>query len=132
MSRPARRDPLPAVPSAPDRTFVYIVQIHSFVKIGFASNLYVRISNMQVDSPYPVTVISHYEVAKELARRIEKYTHVGFAEHRVSGEWFAISPQDAQDMVARMIGFIGEIAATQAARFAAADAAAESPPGNSR
>lgn len=108
--RAVRRPPLPAVPTSPDRTFVYIAQIHDFVKIGMAANLYVRMSNMQVDSPYPVTVVSHYEVAKELARRIEKYAHVSFAEHRVSGEWFAISPQAAQDMVAKMIGFVVEAA----------------------
>lgn len=105
MPRP-QRNALPAEPSVRDRTHLYVAMIHDNLKVGHASNLYLRISNMQVDSPYLVTVPYHVEVPKVLAARIEKYVHSHFEERWVMGEWFKISLEEARTAIAQMTDLV--------------------------
>lgn len=58
------------------------------VKIGFSENPFVRFSKMQSDSPVALRIerVTAGEVADE------QKLHQAYAEHRVRGEWFTITP----------------------------------------
>lgn len=58
------------------------------VKIGFSENPFVRFSKMQSDSPVALRI--ERVVAGGVAD--EQALHRDYAEHRVRGEWFAITP----------------------------------------
>ena len=59
------------------------------VKIGFATNLRNRISNMQSNSPIDLTVLATADGGPFR----ERAYHFQFDEHRVRGEWFARVPE---------------------------------------
>lgn len=72
--------------------FIYFFQIDTpekFIKIGFATNVDIRLSNVRVSSPYNIEVLAVIEGSTLLEAEI----HQKFAAHRVRGEWFSPAPE---------------------------------------
>lgn len=68
---------------------VYFIgcQQHS-VKIGFTTQLDIRLAALQNSSPVPLAVLAIVEAAPSLEREY----HARFAAHRLHGEWFEPHP----------------------------------------
>ncbi len=60
-----------------------------FIKIGIASNIFERLSKLQVSSPYELKLLKLVKDAAHLEREI----HREFSSSRVRGEWFRRSPE---------------------------------------
>lgn len=70
---------------------IYFIRCETerLVKIGYASDIARRFSQLQVASPHRLEIIGvmvHYD------RSNEKQLHEYFAGHRVRGEWFRLAP----------------------------------------
>lgn len=62
---------------------------HGHCKIGVASDLYNRISNLQVGCPYEITLIHvmYFDSITEATKK-ENQLHHELKEYRIRGEWF--------------------------------------------
>lgn len=72
--------------------FIYFFQIDTpdkFIKIGFATNVAIRLSNVRVSSPYPIEVLAVIPGSEIFEAEI----HQKFAAQRVQGEWFRPTPE---------------------------------------
>jgi len=96
------------------RAFVYIVRPRGRqkpIKIGMASNLRSRLSELQNGSPKFLEFVTAIVVANRYhARFLEQATHEAFAEYQTHGEWFMIEPREA-------VQFIEETARAQNIMF---------------
>lgn len=61
-----------------------------FIKIGIASDITTRLSNIQASCPYPIRLL----VAVDAAWHLERSLHRRFSDLHVMGEWF----RDADDL----------------------------------
>ncbi len=61
------------------------------VKIGFSVNVGMRLRELQSANPLPLTVLAVLKGGCEL----ESSLHQRFAEHRLQGEWFRLTPEIA-------------------------------------
>ncbi|MFD9249490.1 GIY-YIG nuclease family protein [Streptomyces bottropensis] len=69
--------------------FVYLVGIVPgpplpYVKIGYANDVWARLTELQCGNPFELRVLSFFPGGKE----VEGAIHVALAAHRVRGEWF--------------------------------------------
>jgi hypothetical protein len=67
--------------------FIYFIQIDNadgFIKIGYANNLGIRISNIKVSCPYPVKILAVMEGKPKTEDKI----HEILAAHCIKGEWY--------------------------------------------
>ena len=96
--------PKPQIPLKKNKTptlqFLYIVKMkseiddpqgaddNSFYKIGIATDIKKRLSNLQTGTPIPLEV--HFKFRTHYADLIEKQCHDIFSELRTSGEWFFV------------------------------------------
>lgn len=62
---------------------------HGHCKIGVASDLYNRLSNLQVGCPYEISLIHvmYYDTITEATKK-ENQLHHELMEYRIRGEWF--------------------------------------------
>jgi hypothetical protein len=67
-----------------------------WVKIGTASDIAVRVQELQSGSPFPLRLTAVLDGGRDVEARL----HKRFARERGSGEWFALSP--------RLRAFIGK------------------------
>lgn len=63
-------------------------------KIGITDDLYVRFSQLQCDSAFPLTVTATYLCWAPTAPLFEKLLHECFAHCRTHGEWFKLDESD--------------------------------------
>ena len=70
----------------------FVTTDHQFVKIGFATSIAVRMRTLQTGSPRPLHLLLSIGGSFEDERAL----HRRFAEHRVQGEWFRLSPALAE------------------------------------
>lgn len=77
-------------------------------KIGIATNLKGRLSSIQTGSPVKVSVIHVVIVPREDAISVEGHAHKLLHAHRMSGEWFNVSSEDAKGAVIRAVSFIAK------------------------
>jgi len=84
------------------------------LKIGMANNPAARLRSIQTGSPQPIRLLRHFAVETEQARRVERRTHLGLLDHRLAGEWFEISLDQA---VAAVEQAMAEPAEAKAAPF---------------
>ena len=68
---------------------IYFVGYGQFVKIGFATDLALRLTALQVSTPHPLKVYLKIEGTLE----DEKALHRQFAAYRIRGEWFRRSSE---------------------------------------
>lgn len=100
---------LPSVPRDPANTHVYVVEVNHATKVGFAANLYVRVSNLRTDSPFPVTVVAYYELPKEMGKDVERFVHMALDDSHIRGEWFDVPAAEAKAQVERVIWLVREL-----------------------
>ena len=67
------------------------------IKIGYSSNLKQRLNELKISSPYGMDLIG--TIKSPEAKNLESRIHKRLESHRLSGEWFDISIQDAKDIV---------------------------------
>jgi hypothetical protein len=75
--------------------FVYLIQdvdVTSYCKIGRTKNPERRLSTFEVKLPFKFEILAIIETAN--ARGLETSLHRRYADRRVSGEWFALTPDD--------------------------------------
>lgn len=68
---------------------IYIIYSAGHVKIGVSSNVTRRSHSFRTASPVPVVLLAKIEGSNEL----EVTVHRRFADHRITGEWFKLSPE---------------------------------------
>ena len=82
------------------KVFVYIVMMPSGpLKIGSARNVARRLAMLQTGNPEKLTILSTYAVAADQAVLAEKAIHRALYRHRLIGEWFRLSPEQAKAAV---------------------------------
>jgi hypothetical protein len=91
----ARADGVSVAPyNEQPKSWVYVIQSpYGQVKIGIATNLKQRIRNLQTSCAHKL-ILCHAREADN-ASEVERALHVMFADSRLIGEWFQISPVDA-------------------------------------
>ena len=67
----------------------FIADAYGHVKIGYATSVEARFGDLQVAHASELTLLLEISGGPEL----EKELHQRFAEHRVRGEWFTLSPE---------------------------------------
>lgn len=85
---------------------VYVItdQTRQYTKIGIASDPRRRLSNLQVASP--LALVLHFvtdSMARGEAAAIERKVHARLRDKHTSGEWFAIDPDSAADLVRELL-----------------------------
>lgn len=68
---------------------VYFVLCGEFIKVGFSSNPYKRLSSMQTGSPFPLVMLADIPGSKDDEQEI----HRMFPDLHVRGEWFRDDPR---------------------------------------
>jgi hypothetical protein len=84
---------------SPHPGFIYLVQAiapQTYYKIGLSIDPVKRIETMGVKLPFPITPL-HF-ISTNDTYRAEKQLHDRFASKRLSGEWFALSNMDVQEI----------------------------------
>lgn len=80
-----------------DGRYVYVISCLNtpkpIIKIGVASSPEKRVKQLATSSPHPLRLEMARHFSNALA--IEAAAHEHFHEHRQSGEWFALAPDDA-------------------------------------
>jgi hypothetical protein len=67
------------------------------VKIGMADNPRTRLSGLQSGNPNKLVIWRTYPTPKrDIARYLERAFHDTQAKHRLSGEWFDLTPRQAE------------------------------------
>jgi hypothetical protein len=79
----------------------------NITKIGISADPRKRLAGLKTASPYPLALFASvcFE-GRAQAERAERIIHAALADHRMSGEWFAISAASAlevNDAVSDMI-----------------------------
>jgi hypothetical protein len=76
--------------------YLYLIGcVEKFYKIGKASNLQERLSQLQTGNPYRLRIFIAYGFPN--ATIIERCLHQRFADKRSNGEWFELSGKDLGD-----------------------------------
>jgi len=79
---------------------VYIVVSGEHVKIGVAYELKRRLKDIGNACPIKPTLHASREFAdNDTAHQVEQRMHQFFHKHRLNGEWFAIDPAAASDLL---------------------------------
>jgi hypothetical protein len=73
-------------------------------KIGMASDTLSRLRALQTSSPAQLVIAGHVSCGRTEASRIEREAHRLLVQHRLAGEWFAVSPADAVAAIERAAG----------------------------
>jgi len=73
---------------------VYVIQCHSNFKIGMASSLGARLSQIQTSCPYNVRVVAFIPCEPEDALKLEQTLHDLYRSKNVRGEWFNLTRRD--------------------------------------
>jgi len=60
---------------------------YGYVKIGFSTNVFARIKQIQTGCPFPVSIIKRWP---GLGRKEEKLLHKSYSKYKSNGEWFKI------------------------------------------
>jgi hypothetical protein len=71
------------------RNVVYFIECGDFIKIGFASSVKQRLSDLSIATPYPLVILA--TVSGDMST--EKRLHQRFCVARHKGEWFRKTPQ---------------------------------------
>lgn len=64
------------------------------VKIGWSNDPEIRLAQLQGMNPRGLRLVHRFFVKKA----VEKMLHEHFAAHRMSGEWFAVTPNEVREV----------------------------------
>ena len=86
--------------ACPDPAFVYFIQAGEGgpVKIGWSSNIKVRMESAQVDNPEPLALLAYVPGGPEIEARL----HHRFREAHLRGEWFR-PVRDLLDLIEEIV-----------------------------
>ena len=77
---------------------VYLIQEQfGAVKIGVSVHPGNRLIDLQVGYPYELSLLHEFPTPN--ARRVEAELHARYADKRLRGEWFRLSPEDVEELV---------------------------------
>jgi len=87
------------------KTCVYLIGDHvDACKIGIASNVKNRLGQMRTHNIASLSIFGTWWFGTgNEARQVERYLHAALRKHRVRGEWFRIKPDDALELIDRLI-----------------------------
>lgn len=68
-------------------------------KIGFSQDVEKRLSSIQTGNPNRLEIYFKQEVPKDRVRLMEKQIHTEIKHHKISGEWFNLTPEEAKQEV---------------------------------
>jgi Meiotically up-regulated gene 113 len=74
--------------------FVYLIKSGRYYKIGKADSVEARHRQLKIQLPQAAEVV--HRVKTDDPYGIESYWHRRFADKRLNGEWFALSPEDVK------------------------------------
>lgn len=81
-----------AIGPASDFGFVYLLRSGRYFKIGLTMDVEERVRRLKIQLPEAVREV--HRIATDDPRGIERYWHDRFADRRLNGEWFELSPDD--------------------------------------
>lgn len=78
--------------------YVYFIayEYHG-VKIGYTRNLQARFKQLQIASPFPLTLIGSIETYEP--QELETYLHQYFKNNRINGEWFRLGESEVFEFI---------------------------------
>lgn len=79
----------------PGNVFLYVLRAGSFCKIGYASDLLSRLTNIRGSCPLEVRLRYKLELPRSVARMVEAKAHETLRSRHTRGEWFKVSFFDA-------------------------------------
>jgi hypothetical protein len=80
------------------------------IKIGISKDPEQRVIDLQTGSPYPLVLFGFFQVGSYATARMLEFTvHAALASGRLLGEWFAVSPEDAQRTIADKAADLGYV-----------------------
>lgn len=81
-------------------THLYVMECAGRVKIGIAVNVEARMELLQLACPLKIALLhKRLFASRTTARLAERSLHLRFAEQRLWGEWFEVTPTAAVDAV---------------------------------
>lgn len=70
-------------------TGVYFIKCQDFIKIGYATNIYQRLKNMQVGNPYDLSLVAVGRCNTKIeAMDAERFWQDVFGKYYYKGEWY--------------------------------------------
>lgn len=95
LSQEVDKEPSPVPSRKVDKSgYVYLIERDGHHKIGISKNPKSRISSMQTASSTPINLIC--TIATNDMESFEAMLHNHFADKRLSGEWFVLTPDDVE------------------------------------
>lgn len=84
--------------------YIYLIECQGYYKIGVATDVGNRVSQMATGNPFEMSVVSVYEFGN--ADVVEKSIHQRFSEKRLRGEWFLLSAEEVVEFthICRVLG----------------------------
>lgn len=74
--------------------YIYIIRANGLIKIGKSSEPDSRVKQLQTAMPYEIELL--FKVQTDDMTWLERETHWALQEHRIRGEWFDVTPEQAQ------------------------------------
>jgi hypothetical protein len=72
----------------PNSGFIYLIQCHDFVKVGYAKDVATRLSSLQTGCPYELHLLASWPT--EHMEHDENRLHNLWRKFEVRGEWFQV------------------------------------------
>lgn len=73
------------------KAYIYIVNCHAYYKIGIATRVKTRLSELQVGNPYKIELIEQFEIDQTYIISFERRLHTILDGWKIRGEWFELS-----------------------------------------
>jgi len=81
----------------PKSGYVYLLHHNGLYKIGMAKSITQRLTQISPVMPHKITLVCSVKTADMFF--LEATLHERYAEKRMNGEWFSLSPSDVQDVM---------------------------------
>ena len=96
-------------PATPDRRqcSIYVITSASATKVGISRDKVVRLQNLQSWVPEKLTLVWSTPGPQHAIKRIEAAVHTDLSEHRLFGEWFAVTPDAAIESIKKQMQVYG-------------------------
>lgn len=76
---------------------IYILRMNDVFKIGQSTNIHRRVAELRGSLPFPAELIHSFVVEGDLSLA-EMKIHHRYEKHRLNGEWFALTPDDIEEI----------------------------------
>lgn len=90
------------------QSYVYVIGVDADgpVKVGFAADVAVRLSALQIGCPDELMVHKAVSVPKVMADLVERAVHAKLKEHHRRGEWYNVTAGQAINAVSELAAFM--------------------------